>query len=61
MRLNIQRFDCPPPRSISKERSILEWKVNLPFMWIDAVATDLYEKENLLRDAVMRQDKMFCV
>lgn len=42
-----------------KERSQLEWEVNLPFMWIDAAARDAFSKENLVRDAVARHDAKF--
>ena len=58
MSLSIRQLE--PDRQLKplKERSYLEWKVNLPFMWIDAVAAnDALEKENLLREAIGRNDE----
>ena len=40
-----------------RERSYLEWKVNLPFMWINAAANDELTKENLVRDMIFRTDQ----
>ncbi len=57
MYMSIKALYRPVEERIFKERSILEWKVNLPFMWIDAVAAnDALSKENLLREAVARND-----
>ena len=53
----IQELDRPLMANAPKKRSSLEWKINLPFMWIDAAAAnDTVEKENLLRGAVARND-----
>lgn len=57
MYMSIKALERPTENRLHKERSNLEWKVNLPFMWIDAVAAnDVLSKENLLREAVARND-----
>ena len=57
MYMSIKALERPKEARNFKERSNLEWKVNLPFMWIDAVAAnDVLTKENLLREAVARND-----
>lgn len=57
MYMHIKELDRSLKSPSAKERSNLEWKVTLPFMWIDAAASnDVLLKENLLRDAVARND-----
>lgn len=39
-----------------QDRSYLEWKVNLPFIWINGAARDDFMKENLVHAVVRRND-----
>ena len=42
-----------------RERSPLEWQVNLPFIWIDAAARDDPQKEHLVHAAILRNENQY--